>query len=263
MLPHISKCYHHSQLLRPKLEFLCIFHILLLNPSTNLTDSAFKVTLLCHLHNCPPGQFSDISHQGHNCSPMNDSTAYFWLHSVKIRVSHPKYVRSMLFSYLLIEPSDGFFLRKKLLKYSWFRSCVNFSCMAEWLSYTWIYTCVCVYSLLHSFPLWLVTGYWLWFPLPCRRTLLLIHPMYHTLPLLVPISQPFLPLGTHKVLFSGSVSLLFHTQVHLCGYFRFHTWVASCVSLPFSFWLTSLSMVMSRSIHIAADGIASSFLMGG
>ena len=43
-------------------------------------------------------------------------------------------------------------------------------------------------------------------------------------------------------------------------YFRFQTkWYHT--AFVFSFWLTSLSMIISRSIHVAANGIVSSFFM--
>jgi len=49
--------------------------------------------------------------------------------------------------------------------------CINFCCSAKWLNYTY------VYSFSYSFPLWLITEYWIWFPLLNSRTLLFIHPI--------------------------------------------------------------------------------------
>ena len=63
--------------------------------------------------------------------------------------------------------------------------CVNF-CTAKWLSYIYI-----LFS--YSFPLWFITGYWIQFPVLYRRTLLSIHPIYSSLYLLIPNSQPIPP----------------------------------------------------------------------
>ena len=48
--------------------------------------------------------------------------------------------------------------------------CVNFCYTAEWCSYMHIY------SFSYSFPLWVITEYWMWFPGLISWTLLLIHP---------------------------------------------------------------------------------------
>ena len=50
---------------------------------------------------------------------------------------------------------------------------------------------------------------------------------------------------------------LFCKQVHLYHFLDPH--VRNAVHLSFSVWLTSLSMTLSRSIHVAADGIISLF----
>ena len=68
---------------------------------------------------------------------------------------------------------------KPLFKYSWYTTSVNFCCIAKWLSYTYTYT----FS--YSFPLWFVTGYWIWFPVLYSKTLF-IHPVYNSLYLLIP-----------------------------------------------------------------------------
>ena len=47
---------------------------------------------------------------------------------------------------------------------------VNFCYTAEWCSYMHIY------SFSYSFPLWVITEYWMWFPGLISWTLLLIHP---------------------------------------------------------------------------------------
>ena len=40
-----------------------------------------------------------------------------------------------------------------------------------------------------SFPLWFITGYWIWFFILYTKTLLFIHPIYNSLHLLIPNSQ--------------------------------------------------------------------------
>ena len=37
------------------------------------------------------------------------------------------------------------------------------------------------YSFSYSFPLWLITGYWIWFPVIYSRSLLFIHSLYNSL----------------------------------------------------------------------------------
>ena len=76
--------------------------------------------------------------------------------------------------------------------------------------------------------------------------------------LITPISPSFPPLSFSSLattsLFSLSVSLfLFHRYVHLCH-------ILDSTFKYFSFWIPSLSMIISRSIHIAANGIISFFL---
>ena len=67
--------------------------------------------------------------------------------------------------------------------------CVNFCCTAKWFSYIHIY----IYSFSYSFPLWFITGYWIWFPVLYSRTLSLSHPLCNSLHLLIPNSQSIPP----------------------------------------------------------------------
>ena len=59
-----------------------------------------------------------------------------------------------------------------------------------------------------------------------------------------------------------SVSLyLFYRCVHLCHILdSTYKW---CHMVSFTFWITSLSIVISRSVHVAANGIISFFFMAG
>ena len=48
--------------------------------------------------------------------------------------------------------------------------CVNFCCTAKWFSYTYAYI-----LLKYSFPLWVITGYWIQFLVFHSRTVLFVH----------------------------------------------------------------------------------------
>ena len=135
------------------------------------------------------------------------------------------------------------------------KCCVNYCCTAKWLSYTYIYI---LFHILFHYDLSEDIEY-------ISKTLLFIHPIYNILPLLIPNSHSFPPLDPFPLattsLFSISVSLfLFHRYVDLYRILdSTYKWY-----LSFSFWLTSLSIIISRSIHVAADDIISfdSFKLG-
>ena len=100
------------------------------------------------------------------------------------------------------------------------------------------------------------------------RTLLFIHSIYNNLHLLPPnlplhYSPTPSPLANQFAitnLFSTSVSLfLFCRSIHLCHISDF---VYKCYRvLSVSFGLTSLCLIISMSIHVAANGIISFFYM--
>ena len=93
----------------------------------------------------------------------------------------------------------------------------------------------------------------------CYRTLFFIHPICTSLHLLIPNSHsihspaPF-PLGNHEsilwlwICFKDKFVCVMLQVLHVSD-------IIGCLS--FSFWLTSLSMIISRSVHIAANGNAS------
>ena len=104
---------------------------------------------------------------------------------------------------------------------------------------------------MYSFPLRLITGYWMQRPVLCSRTLLFIPFMYYSLHLLTPNShsllpQPLSPLATTHW-FSMFRSLSFSQICWFVSYFRFPT--NKCYHMVFV-WLTSLRMRISRSIHV-------------
>ena len=60
-----------------------------------------------------------------------------------------------------------------------------------WYIYACIYICIHCFS--YYFPLWFITGYWIWFPVLHSRTLLFIRPMYNSSHLLILNSQSIAP----------------------------------------------------------------------
>ena len=117
-----------------------------------------------------------------------------------------------------------------------------------------------VYILFYIFSIF-VTGYWTYFPVLYTRTLLFIHPIYTSLRLLTPNSQSIPPLTPSHLattsLFFMFVSLfLFHGYVDLY-HILFIYWIQHISDIvwyvSFSFWLTSLGVVFSRSIHAASN----------
>ena len=64
---------------------------------------------------------------------------------------------------------------------------VNFCCTAKWFSYTY------TYFFKYFFPLWFITGYWIYFRVLYSRTLLFIHCIYTSLHLLTQNSHAIPP----------------------------------------------------------------------
>ena len=108
---------------------------------------------------------------------------------------------------------------------------------------------------LYSFPLCFITGYWTQFSVLYSSRTLFIHSIYYYLYLLTPNSQ-FIPpsnpsaLATSVFCISESVFLLQISS--FVSYFRFHI-------RDIIFVLLHL-MIVSRSIHVVANGNISSFL---
>ena len=139
--------------------------------------------------------------------------------------------------------------------------CINLCYAAKWL-HAYMYICIYVYrhisiyiyiyiySFSYYFPLWFIIGYWIEFTVLYSRTLLFVHPVCNNLYLLIPKPQDFPP---------ASPTLGNHTSVPSVCFYRF-----ICVIfliphiikyLSFFLWLTLLSMIISRSIHVAANGM--------
>ena len=101
-------------------------------------------------------------------------------------------------------------------------------------------------------------------PCPLSRTLFFVHSICNSLHLLTPTSQslPYIirSLLATTILFSMSMSLsLFCRWIYLChildsNYKWYHI-------VFISFWLTSLSMIISSNIQVAAHGIILLFFM--
>ena len=72
-----------------------------------------------------------------------------------------------------------------------------------------------LYIYIYSFPLWLIIGYWIEFPLLYSRTLSFIHSIYKSLPLIIPNSNsippsPIYPLATTSLFPMSVILFLFH-----------------------------------------------------
>ena len=128
----------------------------------------------------------------------------------------------------------------------------GFWCTAKWFIYTYIY------SFLYSLLLWFMIRYL--YSLFDRT--LFIHSIYSNLHLLTPNSQS----NTHHSAPPWQPQI-YSLCLWVCLVNKF---ICVIVQIPhissiiwyFSFWLNSLSMIISRSNHVAANGI-SSFLFYG
>ena len=135
---------------------------------------------------------------------------------------------------------------------------VAFCCTAKWFSYTYIY--ILFHIIFHCV---FITGFWIQFPMLYSRPLLFIHPICTGLHLLIQnshsIHSPALfPLGNHKSILWLWVCF---KDKFVCVMFQVLRISDIIWYLSFSFWLSSLSMIISRSIHVAANGIISFFFM--
>ena len=79
--------------------------------------------------------------------------------------------------------------------------CISFCYTAKWISYTYTY----IHSFLDSFPIQVITEYWVEFPVLYSRSLLVVYFIYSSGYMSIPISQfipvPPSPLGNHKFVF--------------------------------------------------------------
>ena len=75
-------------------------------------------------------------------------------------------------SYLVLIWFNFYFV----LEYSYLQYCASFRCIAEWLSYAY----TCIHSLSDSFPIWVITEYWVEFPVLYGRSLLVICFIYRS-----------------------------------------------------------------------------------
>ena len=132
--------------------------------------------------------------------------------------------------------------------------CMSFCCTAKWFS---VY-CTCVYSFSYSFGLWFLTGYWIGSlgsaVGPCLSILCVIVCICssQTPDLSLPWQPQVCPLYLWVCFcFWKQKIYLYHILDSM------YKW---CHVIFFCFWLISLSMIISVSFHIAANGTISSFL---
>ena len=118
--------------------------------------------------------------------------------------------------------------------------------------------CVCVCSFSCSFPLWFITAYWMASCAIPSRTLAPIHPACNSSRLLIPTSHPTPRWQLHVC--SLFLCVCF-TDKFICVIFYIpHISDITGINLSFSFWLTSLGMIISRSVSVPVNGM-SFFLM--
>ena len=125
--------------------------------------------------------------------------------------------------------------------------------LAKWFSYTYIH------SFSDSFPTWVITEYWMQFPLSILYIVYVVLRVYSSpTSQFIPLPAPF-PLGNYKLVFHicDSISVLqIHSFVPI-----FLDPICKWYHMIFVFvWLTSLSMISPRSIHVGANDIMCSFL---
>ena len=104
------------------------------------------------------------------------------------------------------------------------------------------------------------------FSVLCSRSLLVIYLIYSSVYMLIPSSwsipsaHPYFPFGNHKLVFNicKSVSVSWLSSFLSFKKIGFYTEV---MSYDLCLWLTSLSMIISSPIYIAASGMVSFFFM--
>ena len=115
------------------------------------------------------------------------------------------------------------------------------------------------------FPFIGTLKYWLYFPSHIVQYVPVAYNIHHSLYFLVSylyIAPPLFPLLTGNTsLFSISVSLLLLLYSLVCCIFQTSHTSDTTQYFSFSSWLISLSIVHSKSIHIAASGKISFFLL--
>ena len=132
--------------------------------------------------------------------------------------------------------------------------CISFCCTAKWISDMYKY----IPSFVVSVPMYIITEYWVEFPVLYSRSLLVIHlicqhvspDMYVSRNLPVHPTSPS-PFGVHIfVLYvSGCISAQqIDSSLPYIPYLYINIWY-----LLLCFWLTSLCMTVSRSIYFSTD----------
>ena len=128
-------------------------------------------------------------------------------------------------------------------------------------SYTYTHT----HSLSDSFPTWIITEYCVEFPVLYSRSPSVSHTVYHSVNMSIPNPSPALvpspiPFGNHTIVFKV------YESVSVLQKFNFYLFIFLAVTCKWYmkfvyFWLTLFSMIISRSTHVATNGIISFFFV--
>ena len=103
--------------------------------------------------------------------------------------SLPKHAFTVIF---VLKGRHLFLFLKIIVEIKLIYSVFTFCCTLKWISYTYTY----IHCFLDSFPIKVITGYWVEFPVLYSGSLLVIYLIYSSVHMSIPISQ-FIPLENH------------------------------------------------------------------
>ena len=129
--------------------------------------------------------------------------------------------------------------------------CICSRGIAKWCSYTYTDRYLYLYSFLDSFPLYIDTRYWIPLSVPYSRSLLVIHSTYSSVynPILLVYSSCKFVFWFYFCFVNKFICIILNIP-HISDIIWY---------LSFSVWLTLLSKISSRSVHVVVNGIISFF----
>jgi len=139
-------------------------------------------------------------------------------------------------------------------------SLVDLQCCASFWNTAKLFIYIYVIYI-YYFPLWFMIGSWIWSPVVYNGALFFTHSVYNKLHLLVSKSQsivpPTSPPLSQPLVCSLCLWVCFCFIEKLIRIIFQIPHISDIWYLSLSLWLTSLSMIISRCIHIAANGMIS------